>query len=91
MSRKSFKDNPALQFVSSRTEMNENEAFALKPESGNNTISPLQETKSKRFNMLMRPSTFGQLQRKARERGVSTNELINSLIEVYIEEGRNIL
>ncbi len=44
------------------------------------------ETKSKRVNLLVRPSVYEAVVRKAEEEGVSVNELINSIMEEIIRE-----
>ncbi|MCL2565766.1 MAG: hypothetical protein FWE24_08165 [Defluviitaleaceae bacterium] len=121
MSKKSFKNNPALQFMSNKAEFSENtsqekeskkqtaeevfertsgqkveqEKISHKdihklPDSqkmsslGFKINSMYIETKSKRFNMLMRPSMFAQLKKGAEEKGVSINEFINIILEAYV-------
>ena len=96
MSKKSFKDNPALQFVSRPErevpvegkgkigEIKENKValdnfLALPPATF--------EAKSKRFNMLIRPSTYAKLKKAADYRGTSVNDLINTIVESYMEFG----
>jgi len=88
MSKKSFKNNPALQFVSSRADVAEEKLVEGAASVNNqmpNIINFTPETKSKRFNMLLRPSVFGLLQKSAKEKNISVNELINSLIDIYIQ------
>jgi len=79
MSKKSFKDSPALRFVSSHEPDTPPAADAATPA----PAAALPETKSKRFNMLMRPSLFARLKRASQERGISVNELIHGVLEEY--------
>lgn len=44
------------------------------------------ETKSKRVNLLVRPSVYEAVVRKAETEGVSVNELINSFMESIVEK-----
>ena len=44
------------------------------------------ETKSKRLNLLIKPSTYDSLDKIAYARRESVNGIINGLIEKYIEE-----
>lgn len=98
MSKKSFKDNPALQFMS-RAEEVVNEVREEKPVevrqikevrevvSNYRVSAPITfEAKSKRFNMLIRPSVFASLKEISESRGTSVNDLINTIVENYIVE-----
>jgi len=85
MSKKSFKNNPALQFVSSRIDASDEKSTENVPPPDWRVANSAPETRSKRFNMLIRPSVFSLLQKNAKEKNMSVNELINSLIEIYIE------
>lgn len=105
MSKKSFKDNPALQFMS-RAEV----AIAEIGKTDSEKISEVApakevvevveiaktledpianhmffEAKSKRFNMLIRPSTYNNLKKMSEIKGTSVNDLINKIVEAYIE------
>jgi len=100
MSKKSFKDNPALQFMS-RAEVAIAEVGKVDNERSIDTRTVKEvaeaisedvitgrvffEAKSKRFNMLIRPSTYNNLKRIAENKGTSVNDLINKIVEVYIE------
>ena len=95
MSKKSFRDNPALQFMS-RTEIEpvnetrEEKATEIREvrdvRADNFRVMPVVfEAKSKRFNMLMRPSVFAQLKETSENKGTSVNDLINKIVENYIE------
>ena len=99
MSKKSFKDNPALQFMS-RAEEVVSEVREEKPvevreirevrENLVNSYRPTApmvfEAKSKRFNMLIRPSVFASLKEISDNRGTSVNDLINTIVENYLIE-----
>ena len=105
MSKKSFKDNPALQFMS-RAEDLSNEAREKKREEKAEVAEVVEikevkearmvmndflsapvafEAKSKRFNMLIRPSTYEKLKKIAEYRCTSVNDLINTIVESYME------
>lgn len=43
------------------------------------------ETKSQRVQILARPSTMQQIKKLAKKKKVSTNELINTILESYLE------
>jgi hypothetical protein len=95
MSKKSFKDNPALQFMSRaekeigreapeevRAEVREVREVA----DNFHMVTPvIFEAKSKRFNMLIRPSVFASLKKMAENKGTSVNDLINAAVENYIK------
>ena len=99
MSKKSFKDNPALQFMT-RVERDVNgdtggegrgevarEARETREATNNfKALLPVAfEAKSKRFNMLMRPSVFASLKEISENKGTSINDLINTAVENYIK------
>lgn len=88
--RKSFKDNPALQFIStppveevqpSPAPAEQNTAVPTKP-------NPLYiETRSKRLNLLIQPSLHTKLKNMAKAQDVSINELIHKALEEYADRG----
>ena len=105
MSKKSFRDNPALQFMS-RTdkdvsrEVQEERKEEVRDirdvrearEAIDNFLAipvPPFEAKSKRFNMLMRPSLYAKLKKASEYRGTSVNDLINTIIENYMSNFGN--
>lgn len=50
-------------------------------------VNPLYiETKSQRVQILARPSTMQQIKKIAKKNKISMNELINRILEEYIEE-----
>jgi len=98
MSKKSFRDNPALQFMSRAEEGKKEERQEetrreeirdireVKAATDNFRIVPIAfEAKSKRFNMLIRPSVYASLKEMSQNKGTSVNDLINKIVENYIE------
>ena len=84
MAKKSFRDNinPALQFISSAVAETA-ETPAETPEGYK--VNPLYvETKSKRVQLLVKPSTVEKLRARAKAEGRSLNDLINSILEESI-------
>ena len=47
----------------------------------------VKETKSKRMQLLVRPSTQDALKKAAAREGISVNDLANRIFEEYIEKG----
>lgn len=110
MSKKSFKDNPALQFISSvppelesptKTQQEVSTTPASKgfeqkatspaiSEPHHTTIpdrGPGFEAKSRRLNLLIRPSLFEKITKVAHKKGMSTNELIHRALEQALQSG----
>ena len=92
MSKKSFRDNPALQFMSKgeaegSTEIREVKEIREIQTSINHAGQPriIFEAKSKRFNMLIRPSVFSRLKKRAEIKGTSVNDLMHTIIEAYVD------
>lgn len=84
MAKKSFRENinPALQFISSAVAETP-ETTAEAPEGYK--VNPLYvETKSKRVQLLVKPSTVEKLRARAKAEGRSLNDLINSILEESI-------
>lgn len=94
---KNFSNNPAFDMLSSYTEKeNENaEKTAKKTNPKTNTakaqssktekpktFEPIKkEQKSKRLNLLLKPSIYEKLEAKAKEFNLSMNELVNQIID----------
>ena len=87
--KKSFIDNPALQFISTaetETKPPEEKTIAMpqptgKPPEGYK-VNPLYiETKSKRLQLLVQPSLLDKLKGKAKAEGRSVNDLVHSILE----------
>ena len=79
--KKTFKkDNPALSFMSVPEEEVETtaspEGYKLNPE--------YIETKSKRVQLLLQPSTVEAIKSLAKKKGLSMNEAINEAIHEYL-------
>lgn len=89
MAKKSFKDNPALQFITTPAE----EAQPAPAQSEQGAGVPMKpnplyiETRSKRLNLLMQPSLHTKLKDMAKAQDVSINELIHKALEEYADRG----
>lgn len=82
-SKKDFKSNPALQFISTPAE----EPVQTQPIPTGYKINPAYiETKSKRVQLLVQPSVFAAIDRIAKSRGLSRNEIINEALRQYAEK-----
>ena len=95
MAKKSFTniDNPALNFISTP----EKEVQTTSQESQNilvNLVNPVKlnplyiETKSKRFNFLMRPGLYDKISDRAKIENKSMSDLIHSVLEEYFENNK---
>lgn len=84
MAKKAFKgENPALQFITTDSELS-------KPKK----TSPLirkPETKSKRLNLLLKPSLMQGLSKAAHMEKTSVNQLIHSVLEEYLAENKELI
>lgn len=81
--KKSFKEdsNPALQFITQQTRLEPQQVQA--PRQVLDTKPDMEETKSKRVNLLIYPSLHESMQKIARVRGVSFNDLVNTVLAAY--------
>ena len=54
-------------------------------------ISPKkkEEARSKRVNLLLQPSLYEKAQKKCKKTGVSMNECINQLLEIWTHNSEN--
>ena len=98
MAKKSFKNdiNPAMGFISQESIDKVEETKTAEEPKGQNPakapegykLNPLYiETKSKRLQLLIQPSTHEKLKNRAKAEGTSVNDLVNSiLIEALAEE-----
>lgn len=93
MAKKSF-NNPAMQFISTAEEPEARPAKATKapreaePQEGVRIpkgYKLVQETKSTRLQLLIRPTTKDALKEAAEAQGISLNELINQVLDDYIQ------
>jgi predicted HicB family RNase H-like nuclease len=78
MAKKSFKSNPALQFISTANEDTDNKQYT------DNTDNK-QERKTKRLNLLIQPSILENLSKIAHMKQTSVNDLISSVLKNYAE------
>lgn len=94
--KKDFNNNPAFEMLSGYTENeNKNAESITAPEAAEKkektarakkpavkTFEPIRkENKSKKLLLLLKPTLFDRLQAKAQEYEISTNELINQILE----------
>lgn len=83
MAKKSFKDNPALQFISTAEEEEQEEVTtgAAKAPEGYK-INPLYvETKTKRLQLVLQPSLFDRVKKAAAGSGLSVNEYVHRILD----------
>lgn len=87
MAKKSFKDNPALQFISTAEEEEKDIAPAQEaPTTGKAPegykLNPLYvETKSRRLQLVLQPSLFDRVKRGAEKSGLSVNEYVHRILD----------
>ena len=98
MAKKTFKDsiNPAMSFISQESiDRAEGEApttdETAKPRPAKAPegykLNPLYiETKSKRLQLLTKPSTAEKLRAKAQREGRSVNDIVNTILEYALRE-----
>ena len=90
MAKKSFKDNPALQFISNpepeETTPAEREPVRMprpteKPPAGYK-LNPLYvETKSRRLQLVVQPSLYSKVKAGADAAGLSVNEFVHQILD----------
>ena len=84
MAKKTFKDNPALQFISTADEGTEEreqtaEAVPAKAPEGYK-LNPLYvETKSRRLQLVLQPSLYDRVKAGAAAAGLSVNEYVHRI------------
>ena len=95
MSTKNFKAdaagaiNPALAFITGLKEEEEQKRAAQQQEQEQpRTVQRPQppETKSRRLQLLLKPSTYNAIKERADERYISVNEWINAALEAVLHE-----
>lgn len=89
MAKKSFKDNPALQFISTagqeEAEQAEKASTAKAPEGYK--PNPLYiEKKTKRVQLVLQPSLFEKVKATAEAKQLSVNEFVHQLLEEATRE-----
>lgn len=83
MPKKDFKNNPALQFISTAdpaepTPAEETPQYPMKR-------NPLYiETKSRRVQLMFQPSLYNKVKALATEQGKSINDTIHSILDEHI-------
>ena len=81
MAKKSFKDNPALQFISTTEEEPLTAATTEKPPKGYK-VNPLYvETKSRRLQLILQPSLYARVKAQAKAEGISVNECCHRILD----------
>lgn len=85
MKKKSFTSNPALAYISTPDTGNTQDTDNThSTDYTHNTHNTEIETKSKRLNLLLKPSILEQLKKIAYMKQTSTNDLINTIVKDYI-------
>lgn len=87
MTKKTFKDNPALQFISTAKEEEQEvkqkhkvPTTAKAPEGYK--LNPLYvEVKSRRLQLILQPSLFDRVKREAEKSGLSVNEYVHRILD----------
>jgi predicted HicB family RNase H-like nuclease len=87
---KSFKESVAKQFISKpvpQTSESEPGQNIIKGKVSINVEKP--ESKSKRFNAILKPSLYEGLKETAMRLGISTNDLVHQVLAAFIaKEGK---
>ena len=97
MAKKTFKDNPALQFISTAGAGEEadkakdtiqTQAPATKGKAPEGyKLNPLYtETKSRRLQLVLQPSLYDRVKAKAKQNGLSVNEYIHRTLDESTKE-----
>ena len=96
MPKKDFRSNPALQFISSAQEPEEETPASapapspapVKRSPDRNRTTPSAETKSRRVQLLIQPSLWSELETIAAAKGISNNEAVINAIRAYTRKER---
>jgi len=98
MKKNLIPDNPVLNILGFEPEIKaekKQESYIKREESAKKTLKEpkmqeltpeKQETKSKRLNLLIKPSTAEKLYSLSEKYGISVNELINRLLESCVKQ-----
>ena len=91
MPKKSFKDNPALQFISTveEQEQEQEQEATTKPKLSTAAkapegykLNPLYvETKTRRLQLVLQPSLFDRVKKGAKQAGLSVNEYVHRILD----------
>lgn len=85
--------NPALAFISRVESKTEHKTLpneeATEQKNNNYKKNPIYvETKSKRVQLLIKPSVYNKLKTFAMEQDISVNEIINRVLEDFVSKER---
>lgn len=92
MGRKTFKDNPALQFISQAGEAEREEITqqVTRPQGeapeGYKLNPKYIELKTKRLQLVLQPSLLERVRKKAKESGLSVNEYVHRILDKVTRE-----
>ena len=90
--KKTFKDNPALQFISTAEEeeqevTTEQKAPTTAKAPEGYKLNPLYvETKTKRLQLVLQPSLFDRVKKGAKQAGLSVNEYVHRILDEATRE-----
>lgn len=89
MAKKSFKDNPALQFISTAGETKpEKQAHDPEELPVGYKVNPLYvETKSRRLQLVLQPSLYERVKAGATSAGLSVNEYVHRILDNATNKG----
>ena len=88
MAKKTFKDNPALQFISAEESTAEQAAAPLRTQQPleGYKLNPLYlETKSRRVQLILQPSLHEKVKQAAQTAGISFNEYVHRVLEQAVK------
>lgn len=89
MAKKSFKDNPALQFISTAGQEEAKQAEKTSPAKAPEGYKPNPlyiEKKTKRVQLVLQPSLFDRVKATADAKKLSVNEFVHQLLEEATRE-----
>jgi len=72
MAKKSFLENPALQFLSSADEPKDSPVVP---------VSPRSQIKSRRVQLIMQPDLYDRIKQKSSEAGLSVNDFCHRILD----------
>lgn len=88
MAKKSFKDNPALQFISAAQPEEPAPARPVESPPEGYKANPLYvEKKTRRLQLVLQPSLYERVKRQAQARGISLNEYVCQALEKAAGKG----
>lgn len=83
MAKKSFKDNPAFQFISAMEDKQETLPVRKTTKAPHGyKLNPLYiETKTRRLQLVLQPSLFERVKKMAYKNGLSVNEYVHRVLD----------